>query len=94
MDMANHLNDFDIFVNQMKTKIIKCSGKHRNEKTTLNDLKNHFIDELIELFMIKDADEINDIKHYLLSHNLDKNELCDVANMCWILSFFIDSGSE
>lgn len=90
--MANHFDFLDDFVEKMKSKILERDGKYGHQPTTEKSVREHLVDEILELYDLKPSDKIY-IRRIFNNAAIDKSELIDVANLCWILIYFLENGA-
>lgn len=87
--MFHNFAYLDQFVIKMKEKIISRNNKYGNSKPTEEQVKQHYIDEIIESFDISISDQIQ-IRSILKDAKIHKHELVDTANMSWILNYMME----
>lgn len=86
--LHNNLQDLDNFVRKMKEKLFLRRDKYpSNSIYTTNDIKEHLIEEILEMFLIEDPEDIKKISNTLSNSEIDISEAKDVAVMCWALEF-------
>lgn len=75
---------FYIFCSDMLIKLQKSEKKHKNDTLDYKNVKEHFVDEIIECFMLEET-KADVIKEMLMSQPIDEKELVDVANMSFAM---------
>jgi hypothetical protein len=70
----------------MWDKIKASKEKHKNDSMEYQDVKNHFVDEILECFHLTGTKEGARVKDIIMSKCLDQNELVDVANMSFAMT--------
>jgi hypothetical protein len=78
--LSNYPFEFNHFTNLMWGKIKQKEEKYKHAPNTYLDIKEHFIDEIIECFYLEGTRKII-IKNILMESYIDDKELIDVANM-------------
>ena len=82
--LSNYLTDFNKFVDSMISKMQLNSHKHKNYNATTDEVKQHLISEICELFKLDEYDSFV-LTNYLINKPIDLDECKDVAIMCWAL---------
>lgn len=84
--LINYSKELDNYTLIMKNKIKLSEHKHIHDKNTSSeDLKQHLIQELIELFQISDEDLKTLITQVFTTHEIDIKEFKDVSIMLFAL---------
>ncbi|MDD3474389.1 MAG: hypothetical protein PHP08_00615 [Candidatus Dojkabacteria bacterium] len=83
MNLTEKLNNLDTFVLKMKEKIVKT--EHKNYSMDYEHVKYHLIDEILELFELRDTQKGEKIRLILLSSEVKIDETIDIANLCQML---------
>lgn len=93
--LHNYNDELDKFVKEMKEKMLLRKDKHLdNEVTSTDDVKTHLIEEILETFNLRGVTKGYLIRDFLLEAKIDKEELKDVAILCWGLKLSIDDDNE
>lgn len=91
--ITKYFYDLDKFVRKVKEKCWLRKDKHPNtEINTTENLKEHLIDEILELFKLENDGYINDyntVRNILLLREIDYNKCVDVAAMCWTINLSV-----
>jgi len=89
MCLYNYPTEFIHFTNMMWNKIKASRIKHQNDSLDYINVKNHFVDEILECFNLS-GNQALVVKNILMSKCIDHNELVDVANMSFAMKLSED----
>ena len=89
--LENYPIEFIHFTNLQWEKIKASKEKHKNDSMKYHDVKNHFVDEILECFNLSDNQSMV-VKNILMSKCIDHKELIDVANMAFAMT--VTKGDE
>ncbi len=96
--LTSYFSDLDKFVRRMKEKCWIRKDKHLpKEINTTESLKEHLIDEILELFDLENDGYMNDyntVRNILLFKEIDPKECIDVATMCWAVDLSIRNDNK
>lgn len=96
--LTKYFNDLDKFVRKVKEKCWLRKDKHSyKEISTTESLKEHLVDEILELFKLKNDGYINDyntVRNILIHREIDYNECVDVAALCWAIDLSMKNDSK
>ena len=84
--LSQFKEEFYIFTVKQWQKILKSEEKHKNYSMKFNDVKEHYIKEILESFKIEKTLKGYFIYKELMRYEIDENELIDVANLAFALS--------
>lgn len=96
--LTKHFYDLDKFVRKIKEKCWLRKDKHSHKEiNTTENLKEHLIDEILELFKLENDGYVNDyntVRNILLYSEIDYEECVDVAAMCWVVDLSMRNDSK
>jgi hypothetical protein len=85
MCLYDHPVEFIHFTNLMYDKIKASRVKHQNDSLEYTNVKNHFVDEILECFNLTGT-QAKVVKEILMSKCIDQKELIDVANLAFAMT--------
>lgn len=89
--LADHLDELDVFVADMKQKIQLRRVKHKQYNNSTEGVKEHLIEEILEMFKVPNYLTARLIKSQFVLCNVDIDEAIDVAIMAFALRLSMEN---